>query len=52
MNAVSKLRNLIDYVISGAARTFSPNQDEYPSTGVQPFEGEIDRKKHRRRFEW
>lgn len=28
------------YITSAAARIFSPNDDNYPATGVQPFEGE------------
>jgi hypothetical protein len=28
------------YIISAVARIFSPNDDNYPATGVQPFEGE------------
>jgi nucleoid-associated protein YgaU len=28
------------YITSAAARIFSPSDDDYPATGVQPFEGE------------
>lgn len=40
-----KFRNIFDELIqfiSGAVtRIFTPTDDEYPATGVQPFEGDI-----------
>jgi hypothetical protein len=33
-------RKVVRYVTTGTARIFSPNDDDYPATGVQPFEGE------------
>jgi len=41
----------VRYLWEGVSRIFSPSDDRYPSTGVQPFEGEpADDKK--RRHEW
>jgi hypothetical protein len=31
---------VIDYIYGAAAKIFSPNQDNYPATGVQPYEGD------------
>ncbi|MGV2828730.1 hypothetical protein [Myxosarcina sp. GI1(2024)] len=39
---ISKMiRNILEYVGEGFARIFSPNIDEYPVIGVQPFSGEV-----------
>ena len=41
MMSISKtLKNIVQYITEGFARIFSPTDDEYPATGVQPFEGE------------
>ena len=40
MNIVKLLQDAIRYIAEAAARIFSPNDDEYPRVGVQPFEGE------------
>lgn len=37
-------KKFVTYITSAAARTFSPDDDDYPATGVQPFEGEINDK--------
>ncbi|MEM1253526.1 MAG: hypothetical protein AAGI69_13920 [Cyanobacteria bacterium P01_H01_bin.21] len=29
------------WILEAAKRLFSPNDDDYPNTGVQPFEGDI-----------
>lgn len=34
------------YISEGFARIFSPTNDSYPKTGVQPYEGEPNHKKH------
>ncbi len=34
------LRDFIQYITEAFARIFSPNDDQYPEIGVQPFEGE------------
>lgn len=36
--AVSKV---IRYLSDGAIRSFRPSNDDYPKTGVQPFEDDI-----------
>ncbi|NJN86289.1 MAG: hypothetical protein HC881_08205 [Leptolyngbyaceae cyanobacterium SL_7_1] len=35
-------QQIIGYISSAAIRIFSPNDDNYPATGTQPFEGEPD----------
>ncbi|HAZ47299.1 MAG TPA: hypothetical protein DDW76_32810 [Cyanobacteria bacterium UBA11369] len=39
------IKNLIHFVSGAIARIFAPIDDEYPNTGVQPFEGELPDKK-------
>ncbi len=34
------------YIYGGFVRIFTPRDDNYPETGVQPFEGEIDKERH------
>ncbi len=46
MDGMTGLVQQIGRYISGAvARIFGPNDDDYPKTGVQPFEGESDKHK-------
>jgi hypothetical protein len=40
MDIVKMLREFVQYITEGFARIFGPNDDEYPSTGVQPYEGD------------
>lgn len=40
MNIGNFIRDLVQYITEGFARIFSPNSDEYPEVGVQPFESE------------
>lgn len=35
------IQQMSDLILSSAGRIFSPSDNEYPKTGVQPFEGEI-----------
>lgn len=35
------IKNIIQYITEGFTRIFSPNEDQYPAIGVQPFEGTI-----------
>jgi hypothetical protein len=35
------LQDLVQYFTEAFARVFGPSDDEYPTVGVQPFEGEI-----------
>ncbi|MBR8829076.1 MAG: hypothetical protein DSM107014_14450 [Gomphosphaeria aponina SAG 52.96 = DSM 107014] len=39
--SISKLlSNISQYISEAVARIFGPSDDEYPATGVQPFECE------------
>jgi hypothetical protein len=38
--------NLIQYFSGAISRIFGPNDDHYPNTGVQPFDGEPAKKSH------
>ncbi|MGD1912922.1 MAG: hypothetical protein ACFB2X_19375 [Rivularia sp. (in: cyanobacteria)] len=35
------LTNIVQYISEAVVRIFSPNDDAYPNSGVQPFTGEI-----------
>lgn len=35
------LTNIFQYISEAVVRIFSPNDDAYPNSGVQPFTGEI-----------
>lgn len=39
-NTFVKLFGLVQYLTEGFARIFSPTDDHYPETGVQPFDSE------------
>lgn len=40
MNVLRMIGNAVHYISEGVGRVFSPTDDEYPNTGVQPFDGE------------
>ena len=40
MNISKMFDDLIQYISGAVARIFGPTDDEYPATGVQPFEGD------------
>jgi hypothetical protein len=42
-------QQVISYIAGAVSRIFGPNDDQYPATGVQPFEGEIEHQKKARR---
>lgn len=44
---VRAFRGLFEDVSKAAGRIFSPNDDEYPESGVQPFGGDIPDRQHR-----
>jgi hypothetical protein len=46
MQIANMISRVFSYLSEGIARIFSPDRDEYPKTGVQPFEGEIYREHH------
>ncbi len=39
------LEETVEYVAQAVMEIFSPNHDNYPSIGVQPFEGEPDKER-------
>lgn len=43
-NVLEVPRKFVRYIISSTARLFSPNDDDYPTTGIQPFTGEPNEK--------
>ncbi len=45
MKIATMLDRFIGYFSDAAARIFGLDRNQYPATGVQPFEGEIDKKK-------
>jgi hypothetical protein len=40
MNIIQSIGGALSYFFSGCIELFSPNHDDYPLIGVQPFEGE------------
>jgi hypothetical protein len=40
MNVSSFIQDFVQYLTEGFARIFSPNNDEYPNVGIQPYEGD------------
>lgn len=40
------ISQVINYIFGAVKRIFGPRDDNYPSTGTQPFEGEVPKKKH------
>jgi hypothetical protein len=40
------LEKVANYLYEAFARIFSPNDDTYPETGVQPYQGEPYKKRH------
>lgn len=40
MNIVQKLQQGFQRFWQGIVRNFSPSDDDYPQSGVQPYEGE------------
>lgn len=47
MSITQRLQQTIQYLLEAVSRIFSPRDDEYPASGVQPFEGEPRQKKAR-----
>ncbi|MDJ0615193.1 MAG: hypothetical protein QNJ63_00360 [Calothrix sp. MO_192.B10] len=45
MNISKLIAKITQYITEAAMRIFGPDDDEYPSTGVQPFTGEPYNKK-------
>ncbi len=40
MNSFSVIGDLVLYMFDAIGEIFSPNHDQYPSIGVQPFSGD------------
>ena len=40
MNIWEKIQNAVQSILRGVSRMFQPTDDDYPESGVQPFEGE------------
>jgi len=40
MNMFSAINDMVMYMFDAIGEIFSPNRDQYPSVGVQPFNGE------------
>jgi hypothetical protein len=40
MKIVEMVFSIVGYISEGVSRLFSPSDDAYPKTGVQPFEGD------------
>ena len=45
-------QRLIRYMSEAVTRIFSPTDDQYPETGVQPFEGDLSAQNNRRHQTW
>jgi hypothetical protein len=40
MQVIEMIHNTVKFISEGVSRLFSPCDDAYPKTGVQPFEGD------------
>ncbi len=38
--------DVVQFFSGALSRIFGPNDDSYPNTGVQPFDGEPNKKSH------
>lgn len=45
MTTFKWFQNLVEYIEAGVQRIFSPSDDDYPSTGAVPFEGDPNKEK-------
>lgn len=41
MTITATVKNIVQYFTEGFLKIFSPSQDSYPATGIQPFGGTI-----------
>ena len=46
MNVSKLFKDIVQYFSEGMVRIFGPSDDAYPNIGIQPFEGEPDKKFH------
>ena len=42
---LNRLQQMLDYLWGGVKRIFGASDDEYPETGVQPYEGDPPRRR-------
>ncbi|MEM6500592.1 MAG: hypothetical protein AAF685_02010 [Cyanobacteria bacterium P01_C01_bin.89] len=47
MNIVQSVQGATRYLLEATARLFSPSDDNYPATGMQPFSGDPNHKSQR-----
>jgi len=47
MDIVKSFQNLIASIVEGVSRIFGASDDDYPKTGVQPFEGKAGKRKRK-----
>jgi hypothetical protein len=47
MKVAQMFRDTVGFFSDAISRVFGLDDDNYPSTGVQPFSGEVTDKKHR-----
>jgi hypothetical protein len=40
MKLMKMLSDIVQYLSYGVLRIFSPNRDDYPASGIQPFMGD------------
>lgn len=40
MKILEMLQDAVQYISEGVGRIFGPSDDQYPATGVQPYEGD------------
>ncbi|MDX2243018.1 MAG: hypothetical protein NW224_20250 [Leptolyngbyaceae cyanobacterium bins.302] len=46
MSIPKVIDDVIQFVSGAVSRIFSPSDDHYPNTGVQPFDGDVKKKDH------
>ncbi|MEX0270967.1 hypothetical protein AB3R30_17650 [Leptolyngbyaceae cyanobacterium UHCC 1019] len=46
MSMPKLIDNIIQYFSAAISRIFGPDDNSYPETGVQPFDGEVNKKSH------
>lgn len=51
MTLAQSWERFTQYISEAVGRIFSPNDDRYPETGIQPFEGEPYRKSSKS-YDW
>jgi hypothetical protein len=48
MSLPKVFEDALEYVSGAVSRIFAPRDDDYPTVGTQPFEGEIKHKQDRK----